>query len=134
MPRSAWLRRVARRLRKDDGDASLEALMIFPAALLIALLLAEAGNIYYAKTLATTAAREAIAGARGYGSSTDEGLARADALFARAPDSLLSPRVSVTSGAERIEFTVTGKAQSVLGLNITVREHATGPVERWSNP
>lgn len=35
---------------------------------------------------------------------------------------------------ERVEFTVTGKAQSVIGLNITVTQRATGPVERWTNP
>ncbi|MFE9679220.1 TadE/TadG family type IV pilus assembly protein [Streptomyces sp. NPDC006259] len=130
----AWARRLGRRLREDDGDASLEMLMCFPAALLLVFLVVDACNIYFAKTAATTAAREAIAGARGYGSTPGEGVRRADAVFDRVGDSLLAPRVSASSSAERIEFTVTGKAQSVLGLNITVTEHASGPVERWSNP
>jgi Flp pilus assembly protein TadG len=130
----AWARRLRRRLREDDGDASLEMLMVFPAALLLILLIVDACNIYYAKTAATTAAREAIAGARGYGSSTDEGIARADAVFDRVGNTLLNPRISAKGGPERIEFTVTAKAQSVLGLNVTVTEHAAGPVERWSNP
>ncbi|MFM9462788.1 TadE/TadG family type IV pilus assembly protein [Streptomyces scabiei] len=130
----AWARRLGRRLRDDDGDASLEMLMCFPAALLLVFLVVDACNIYFAKTAATTAAREAIAGARGYGSTPGEGVRRADAVFDRVGDTLLAPRVSASSSAERIEFTVTGKAQSVLGLNITVTEHASGPVERWSNP
>jgi len=61
-----WARRLGRRLREDDGDASLEMLMCFPAALLLVFLVVDACNIYFAKTAATTAAREAIAGARGY--------------------------------------------------------------------
>ncbi|MER7690499.1 pilus assembly protein (plasmid) [Streptomyces sp. NBC_01456] len=129
-----WARRLGRRLREDDGDASLEMLMCFPAALLLVFLVVDACNIYFAKTAATTAAREAIAGARGYGSTPGEGVQRADAVFDRVGSTLLAPRVSAHSSAERIEYTVTGKAQSVLGLNITVTEHASGPVERWSNP
>ncbi|MFJ6438172.1 TadE/TadG family type IV pilus assembly protein [Streptomyces sp. NPDC091416] len=130
----SWLRHQARRLREDDGDASLEVLICFPAALMMLLILAEGANIYFAKTAATTAAREAVAGARGYGSSPGEGTARADAVFDRIGDSLIAPRVSVRSGADRVEYTVTGRAPSVLGLKITVTEHAAGPVERWSNP
>ncbi|ATM24682.1 hypothetical protein SMD44_p10183 (plasmid) [Streptomyces alboflavus] len=130
----AWARRLGRRLREDDGDASLEMLMCFPAALLLIFLVVDACNIYYAKTAATTAAREAVAGARGYGSSPGEGIARADAVFDRVGTTLLDPRISATGSGERIGFTVTAKAQSVLGLNITVSETVTGPAERWSNP
>ncbi|MFE9137906.1 TadE/TadG family type IV pilus assembly protein [Streptomyces sp. NPDC007355] len=129
-----WIHRQARRLRQDDGDASLEMLICFPAVLMLLFLVVDACNIYYAKTAATTAAREAVAGARGYGSTTSEGITRADAVLDRVGDTLLAPRVSARSSADRIEFTVTGKAQSVLGLNITVTEHAAGPVERWTNP
>ncbi|MET7608509.1 TadE/TadG family type IV pilus assembly protein, partial [Streptomyces avermitilis] len=51
--------------------------MCFPAALLLVFLVVDACNIYFAKTAATTAAREAIAGARGYGSTPGEGVQRA---------------------------------------------------------
>ncbi|MFD0501464.1 TadE/TadG family type IV pilus assembly protein [Streptomyces rhizosphaericus] len=112
----------------------MEMLMCFPAVLMLMFLVVDASNIYFAKAAATAAAREAVAGARGYGSSTDEGIARADAVFDRVGTTLLGPRISAHSSAERIEFTVTAKAQSVLGLNVTVTEHAAGPVERWSAP
>ncbi|MFZ3491883.1 TadE/TadG family type IV pilus assembly protein [Streptomyces sp. 5.8] len=121
-------------MRDDKGDASLEMLMCFPAALLLVFLVVDTCNIYFAKTAATTAAREAVAGARGYGSTSGQGIARADAVFRRVGDTLLTPQVSANSSAERIEFTVTGRAQSALGLTITVTGRASGPVERWSNP
>ncbi|MET7609386.1 pilus assembly protein, partial [Streptomyces avermitilis] len=82
----------------------------------------------------TPAAGVALAVARGYGSPPGAGDPGAQAVFDRVGSTLLAPRVSAHSSAERIEYTVTGKAQSVLGLNITVTEHASGPVERWSNP
>ncbi|NUT36000.1 MAG: pilus assembly protein [Hamadaea sp.] len=135
MDLSSLARRVWRRLKEDDGDASIEMLWCFPAVLLLVFMVVDACNVYFAKSAATTAAREGVAGARGYGDELGEGVERADHVLDRIGDTLINPRVSTagTTG-QRVEFTVTGKAQSVIGLNITVTERATGPVERWTNP
>ncbi|MFI6112772.1 TadE/TadG family type IV pilus assembly protein [Kitasatospora sp. NPDC051164] len=131
----ALARRIRQRWREDDGDASLQMLICFPAALLLFFLVIETCNIYLAKQAATTAAREAVSGARAYGNSTGDGVARANSVFQRVHGTLVSPRVSASgSNANRVVFTVTAKAPSMLGLSITITERATGPVERWTTP
>ncbi|MCM2430970.1 TadE/TadG family type IV pilus assembly protein [Streptomyces sp. RKAG337] len=131
----ALARRIQQRWREDDGDASLQMLICFPAALLLILMVVDTCNIYFAKQAATTAAREAVAGARGYGDNTGDGLARANSVFDRVGGTLRNPRASASgSDANRVVFTVTAKAPSLIGLNITITERATGPVERWTNP
>ncbi|MEU6405346.1 TadE family protein [Streptomyces sp. NPDC046985] len=131
----ALARRIQQRWREDDGDASLQMLICFPAALLLILMVVDTCNVYFAKQAATTAAREAVSGARAYGSGTGDGVARADAVFRRVGGTLRGPRVSTAgSNADRVVFTVTAKAPSLIGLNISITERATGPVERWTTP
>lgn len=91
MDLSSLARRVRRRLRDDDGDASIEMLWCFPAVLLLVLMVVDACNVYFAKSAATTAAREGVAGARGYGNELGEGVERANHVLDRIGDTLLNP-------------------------------------------
>ncbi|MDH6115643.1 Flp pilus assembly protein TadG [Kitasatospora sp. MAP12-15] len=129
------VRTRAHRRGCDRGDTSIQMVICFPAALLLLFMVVTACNIYLAQQAAQTAAREGVQGARGYGSGTEAGLARAQSVLDRLHGTLTGTRISADgSTGERIQITVTGTAQNVLGLPISVTEHASGPVEKWIAP
>ncbi|MEW1913825.1 TadE/TadG family type IV pilus assembly protein [Kitasatospora sp. NPDC085895] len=131
----ARARRRACRRGRDTGDANLQMLICFPAALLLLLMVVQAGCIYLAKQAAQTAAREGIAAARGYGAGPDAGVDRARQVADRFSGTLNSPQISTSgSSATQARITVRAKAPALLGWQPTVTESASGPVERWTTP
>ncbi|MEV4616928.1 TadE/TadG family type IV pilus assembly protein [Kitasatospora sp. NPDC049258] len=129
------VRRRALRRGSDTGDASLQMIICFPAALMLLLMLVDTCNVYLAHQAAQTAAREGVAGARGYGAGPEEGVGRAQSVLGRFDGTITHTEVSTGgSTAQQVRITVRGRAASVLGLTITVTESASGPVERWTTP
>ncbi|MFF3070038.1 TadE/TadG family type IV pilus assembly protein [Kitasatospora sp. NPDC057904] len=135
-PVHALARLVHRRAALGDtGDASLQMVICFPAVLFLLLMVVEGCNVYLAKEAATTAAREGVASARGYGAGPDAGVQRATTVLARL-DGTLNHGTASREGStpDQVRITIRGQAPSLLGLTINITEQASGPVEKWTTP
>lgn len=123
--------------RRDRGSVTLEVSILAPVLLLVVFTIIQVGLWSYARSLALGAAQEGVAAGRAYSAPAEAGRVRAQAfLEATAGDSLLASAVtsSATAGGLRVE--VTGRALSVLpGVpGLPVRQHAEGPIERFTTP
>ena len=125
-----------------SGSATLEIAILGPVLLLAIFSIVQAGMWFYARNLALAAAQEGVTSARTYtaaasGPALGAGAARARSFITRqAGDSLLSPVVAATGSATQVRVVVTGRSLWVLpGIaGFTVRQVATGPVERFTVP
>jgi Flp pilus assembly protein TadG len=122
---------------QDRGAATLELAVLAPVLLLVVFTIVQVGLWSYARSLALGAAQEGVVAGRSFRAPAEAGRVRAQAFLARtAGDSLVASTVTanVTSRVVRVE--VTGRALSVLpGVpGLPVRQHAEGPVERYSVP
>ena len=120
----------------DAGSATLEIAILGPALLLLIFTIVQTALWFYARNLALAAAQEGVSAGRGYGSTPDVGVTRAQSFLDRnASDSLQSTTVSSTgSTPTTVRISVTGRSLSVLpgvpGMSVT--QSAEGPVERFS--
>lgn len=131
--------RPARRLRGNGGEqgsASIELVILFPALLLLITALVQYGLWFHARSVALAAAQEGVAAARAYGANPATGQDVALQFVAEhASDSLLdATATSSAPGGQHLEVVVTGQAPSVLpGLRgFTVQQAASAPVERFT--
>jgi Flp pilus assembly protein TadG len=116
---------------------TLEVSILAPVLLLVVFTIIQVGLWSYARSLALGAAQEGLAAGRAYGSSAEAGRVRAVAfLDARAGDSLVASAVTAGTTAATLRVEVTGRALSVLpGVpGLPVRQHAEGPIERFTAP
>lgn len=135
---------MSRKVRpKDWGSASLEIAILGPVLLVLIFSIVQAGMWFYARNLALAAAQEGITFARTYtaspgarsGPDLAAGATRARSFITRqAGDSLVSPAVAASGTATQVRIEVTGRSLSVLPgvAGFTVRQVATGPVERFT--
>jgi Flp pilus assembly protein TadG len=124
-------------LRQDRGSLTLEVSILAPILLLIVFTIIQVGLWSYARSLALGAAQEGLAAGRAHGASAQTGRVRAQQfLDAAAGDSLVGSTVTVRVDATEVRVDVTGRALSVLpGVpGLPVRQHATGPRERFTTP
>ena len=122
---------------RDRGSVTLEVSILAPVLLLVVFTIIQVGLWSYARSLALGAAQEGVAAGRAYGAPAEAGRVRARAfLEATAGDSLLASSVTSTATAGGLRVEVAGRALSVLpGVpGLPVRQHAEGPIERFTAP
>lgn len=106
---------------------------VFPAFLLIVLLIVQAALVWHARNIAEAAAQEGLRTARVYGGTSDAGHARAQSFLAQAAGDLLTnTSVTVERTGEQASVQVSGRTLSLVpGLRPRVDAVAAGPVERF---
>jgi Flp pilus assembly protein TadG len=123
--------------RGERGSVTLEVSILAPVLLLVVFTIIQVGLWSYARSLALGAAQEGLAAGRAYGAPVEAGRARAQSfLDATAGDSLVGSDVRARATAASLRIEVTGRALSVLpGVpGLPVRQHAEGPIERFTAP
>jgi Flp pilus assembly protein TadG len=121
--------------RADRGSVTVEIAVLAPALLLVVFSVVQVGLWSYARSLALGAAQEGVAAGRAHAASPESGRARAEQFLATsAGDSLTVGTVTAHQAAGVLRIEVTGRALSVLpGVpGLPVRQHAEGPLERYT--
>ena len=116
---------------------TLEVSILAPVLLLVVFTIIQVGLWSYARSLALGAAQEGVAAGRAYRAPAEAGRVRAQSfLDATAGDSLVGSTVTSAATAATLRVEVTGRALSVLpGVpGLPVRQHAEGPIERFTAP
>ena len=120
--------------RDDDrGSATLQLVAVFPAFLLIVLLVVQAALIWHARNIAEAAAQEGLRSARLFDGSAAAGRAGARSFLAQTAGDLLTvPSVAADRDSQRARVEVRGAVLSLLpGVRPQVQAVAAGPVERF---
>lgn len=119
----------------DEGAASIELVVLFPAVLLLTFGLLQGALWHHARDIASTAATAAVIAARADGGTAAGGQQSADALLARTGDVLSDVQVSVTRSDDRVLAKVSGRSVSLLpGIaGPAVEQSASGSVERFTS-
>lgn len=119
---------------RDEGSASVELVILFPALLLIVTALIQYGLWFHAQSVATAAAQEGVAAGRAL--DAGPGVAQASALSfiaAHGSDTLVDATATSAGRVGEITVMVTGRSLSVVpgvgGLAVQASAHA--PVERF---
>ncbi|MEU1812970.1 TadE/TadG family type IV pilus assembly protein [Micromonospora aurantiaca (nom. illeg.)] len=134
-PAPRWHGQLGARLRRDDGSAAVEFMIVAPVVLALLFLAIQIAEYSYARSIALTAAQSGVSAGRAYTGSPGDARIAAEGFIARAAGgSLFNTNVQVASGPEQITVTVTGNSPSLVpGISgWTVRQTATGPVERFT--
>jgi Flp pilus assembly protein TadG len=129
MRRTTWCRPV--RARDDGGLAAIEAAIALPIALLLLLMVVQAGVYFHTRSAAASAAHHGLDATRVETGSVGRGHAVVEDFLGRHAGALQSHDVDVRRGDDTATVTVSGQVVSVLfgaplfPLHVTVR----GPVE-----
>lgn len=114
---------------------TLETVILWPAVFLLIFGIVHAGLWFHARNVALSAARE---GARAAGLDDGAGGAvrAADFLASTTDDSVLRVgAIQETADTGSVTITVTGSSTTLIpGWRIDVRQSATAPIRRWSDP
>jgi Flp pilus assembly protein TadG len=125
------------RVRDERGTASLaQTVLVAPALLLALMLIVQFGLLFHAKNVAENAAQEGAAAGRRFDGSKAAAAERARTFVAELGPRMLTGRtVTAHRTPETATVTVTGTVISLVpGLDLTVSESASGPVERYVPP
>ncbi|MFI8930601.1 TadE/TadG family type IV pilus assembly protein [Streptomyces sp. NPDC053474] len=130
------LKAAAARIRDDRGVGSVELATLAVVVLLLAFTIIQVGFYYHARKVAQSAARHGVDAGRQLGATSGDGVVQAQQYLARHGNSVRGPAVSASgSTATQIRITVTGSVATLVpGLELTVTQHADGPIERWTAP
>jgi len=127
---------MVRRSVDEQGSATLEIAVLFPAVLLATFGLIQGALYFHARDVALAAAADGLTAARARTGSGEEGRQAASAFIQRAggDDVLLGSSVSSFRTATTATVTVTGRTLSLVpGLTgWWVSQTASGPVERFT--
>jgi Flp pilus assembly protein TadG len=130
----AWLRRPD----GERGAASLEAVIVFPALLIVIFAAMEIALWFYARNLALAAAQEGVRAGRAEHANIAAGTSAARRFIDRAaPDTLQGATISSAgSTATEVHIRVAGRSLSVLpGLpGLPVAQESRASVERFTTP
>ncbi|SEO89325.1 TadE/TadG family type IV pilus assembly protein [Actinacidiphila rubida] len=134
----AWATSVRTRMRRDDGDASIQMAIVFPFVIALTIAVVQTAMWFHARDIALTAAREGVNAGRGYQSTPGDGAARARATLDRiGGDSLRDSAVSTDGSTnDTVTITVSGSAISMLpGIpDLHVSQSASATREQWTAP
>jgi hypothetical protein len=109
---------------------SLEMLIVFPAVLLLILLVVHVGLWWHARNVALAAAQLGVESARVRGASAGAGTAEAREFLARAGGSISHTSVSGSKGTT-VRIRVTGYVDTMIpGLKLRIDQHADAAAER----
>jgi Flp pilus assembly protein TadG len=125
------------RVRDERGASSVvETVLVAPALLLTLMLIVQFGLYFHAANVAENAAQEGAAAGRQFDGSQAGAEERARRFLAGLGPRMFSNRkVTATRTPENATVTVTGAVISLVpGLDLTVEESASGPVERYVPP
>jgi hypothetical protein len=110
--------------------------ILYPLALLLILLIVQAGLLWHAHNVLAESAQAGVNAGRVLGATGDEARAAATGFVSRSGrDVIVAPAVRVDRGTERVSVTVSGTAQRVLpipGLTFRLSAGAAAPTERWT--
>ena len=112
---------------------TLEYAILIPLALLLIFTCFQIALYAFARSVAQTAAEEAVNAQRAYGAPAGTARTTALATVARTGDALGHPKVTVQVTGGEVRVTVTGSCVSLLPFAspFTVTQTASGPVERF---
>ena len=122
-------RRLWRRLADERG--SVEAVIIFPVAIVIILLLVQGALYFLGRAVAADAAQDGARAAAAYGATANMGSAAATSALRQLAGPLLAvTSVSSTRGVGQAQVSVSAHVETILpGLSIPVNASATSTVE-----
>lgn len=125
--------RVLRAWHDERGAATTELVVTMPALLLLIMLICHVAVWAHASNIAHTTATSALASTRVQGAGTGDGHRQANALLNQLGDGpLRDAQVTVDRQSTRATVMITGTATPVVPfLDLPVRAHADGPVERF---
>ena len=117
----------------EAGVSTLEAVLVFPALLLLLMLIIQFALWYHASDLATAAAQDGTRAARVQGATASDGAAEANQLLDQTGRSILQGRqVVVERTADMTRVQVRGTCiELVPFLHLPVRAVAESPTERF---
>ncbi len=131
-------RRVAGRIprsSRDRGALSLELAVLFPLTLMIIFAGLQTVFWFHAKDVASTAAQRGVETARLQNSSLGDGTARARAYLDQVGGGSLRDASVTASGGATVTVTITGTIDTwIPGLHFSIRQHASAPKERVTQP
>jgi Flp pilus assembly protein TadG len=117
--------------RSEDGSTTLEVAVVFPAVLVLVLLVIQAALYWHARDTALSAAQQGLSVAKVSGLAV--GQSRAEYVAAQL-GGITAAHASAAGGAE-ITVVVSGGTPSLVpGLTMKVSESAAGPSEAFSAP
>jgi len=115
----------------ESGSTTLEVAVVFPAVLVLVLLVVQAALYWHARDAALSAAQQGLSAAKVAGPAA--GQSRAE-YVATQLGGINTPHATAARGAE-ITVVVSGGAPSLVpGLTMTVSESAAGPSEAFGAP
>jgi len=120
---------------RDEGSASIELVILFPALLLLVTALVQYGLWFHASSVALAAAQDGVAAARTHNAALDDGRIAALAFVnSSGGDTLLGATASASApSVAQVQVVVSGRSLSVVpGMTgPAVSKSAAGPVERF---
>ncbi len=119
--------------RDGRGSATAQTVLVFPALLFVILLIIQFALYAHAVSVAEAAAQDGAAIARrADGTKAGAEAAANQSLASLGPRMLDTKNVVANRTATQASVTVTGTVISIVpGVNLTIRETASGPVERF---
>jgi Flp pilus assembly protein TadG len=122
--------------RAQRGSATVQAVLVTPALLVMLMLIVQFGLAAHARSVAQSAAQLGAAQARRFdGSAAAAREATTRYLHDLGPTIVADPAVSASRTAATATVVVTGSVISVVPfLHLPIRESAAGPVERYVPP
>ena len=115
----------------ESGSTTLEVAVVFPAVLVLVLLVIQAALYWHARDAALSAAQQGLSAAKVAGLAA--GRSRAE-YVATELGGINTPHASVAGGPE-IRVVVSGGAPNLVpGLSLNVSESAAGPSEAFRAP
>jgi Flp pilus assembly protein TadG len=131
---TATRRRWGAAARSEDGNTSIQNIILMPMLFLVIFAIVQAGIYYHALNTARSIANGAVQVTRLEGGTEAAGRSEAAARMAAVGPALLGgTTVSVSRTPEQATVTIDGTVRSMIpGLTLPIRSTATGPVERWA--
>ena len=124
-----------RRIEGERGSFTLELAVLFPAFLLLVLVIVQAALYFFARSIALSAAQQGADTARLQGHSPADGLDAATTFATQQGKGVLTGLSVSTAGSTPIQVTVTvtGNALTIVpGLGFAIRQVASAPRETYT--
>ena len=133
-PLSTGRRPVTR--RADAGYSVVEIAIVWPAFLLLVMMVIQFTLVWHARHVAEAAARQGLRAARAFDSTSSAGPDAASVYLRRvAPHLLTGTRVTTSSTPTTVTVRVHGRVLSLIGLaDMSIDEQAAGPREVFVPP
>jgi uncharacterized membrane protein len=121
-------------VRSDRGTVTVEYAILVPVVLLMLFTSMQVALYSFARSVAATAAEEAVNAQRGYQADSGVGYAKAQSVITSQGDVLSSWKIVPGGTATEVTFTVQGESISLFpGIKgFSVSQTASGPIEEFN--